>query len=689
MSYPKYPLIPMVALLGIAPLSMANTESGSGELAKIVVTGELLSRTVEESGSSVVVLQEEVLERRPDLRTVRDVLREIPNITDVTGTGKAPTIRGVDGTGPAENANAFFAGSRPRLNWQIDGRSATYNEVVFGDMGIWDLQSIEVFRGPQSTLVGRNAIAGTILVETNDPTAEREAAVRIEGGNLEQKRLSLMYNQPLSESFSLRLAADGFERQSPVDYDDVAGVGNPADIEGHSLRGKLLYEPKDERATRLVLTVSDVNYEGPNGEIVVRPFEDRRSNFPQQPVHNPQSTSAGVEFSSFLTDVLELEVDASVTDFTFKRKTEETGSRAEVNTDEQVIEPRLRYTRESGSEWVFGTRLYQSSQDEWINFAGKQTFEDETDAYSIYTEGLIPFAQAYELTLGLRYEAEDRTRNGGDPTGQLVNIEADNSYDALLPKLGLSYRPNDEQVVGILYSRGFNAGGGGVTFSFPIVNYEYSEEYVDSFELYGRQQWLDGRLSTTQNLFYSLYEDMQLPFDLTPDNSRDEAFVVRNADGVRIQGLELGLTWQLDDQWNLFGNLAFLDTEITDYPNSGIEGNSLFTAPPASLQFGTTWALERWEATLSGQLSDGYYTSITNNPDGKVDSYGALNANVSYQLNETVKLYVAARNLLDDDSPIALYPGTAPSGSTQPNSDFDTAVLMQPRTVTAGMQFNF
>ncbi|HEX7763734.1 MAG TPA: TonB-dependent receptor plug domain-containing protein, partial [Cellvibrio sp.] len=227
MNNSKYTLIVMSALLGLAPMVMAEAEENTRQLSKVVVTGELLSRTVEESGTSVLVFEEETLSARPELRSVRDVLREIPNITDVTGTGKAPTVRGVDGTGPAENANAFFAGSRARLNWQIDGRSATYNEVVFGDIGIWDLQSIEVFRGPQSTLVGRNAIAGTILVRTNDPVMEQKSAVRIEGGNFEQKRVSLMHNQPLSESVSLRFAADGFERQSPVDYDEVEGVGNP------------------------------------------------------------------------------------------------------------------------------------------------------------------------------------------------------------------------------------------------------------------------------------------------------------------------------------------------------------------------------------------------------------------------------------------------------------------------------
>lgn len=688
MKSPKSQFIPLFTLLALAPISFADTEVDKKLLPKVVVSGELLSRTLDKSGNSVVVLDEKVLEQRPDLRSVQDVLREIPNITSVSGTGKAPTVRGVDGTGPAENANAFFAGSRPRLNWQIDGRSATYNEVVFGDIGIWDLERIEVLRGPQSTLVGRNAIAGTILVKTRDPEVERiEAGLRVEGGNLEQKRISGMYNQPITDSLAIRIAADRFERQSPVDYTAYPGVDNPADINGHSVRGKLLYTPDNDRATRLLLTLTDIDYQAPNGEIVVRPFADQISNYPEQPVHNPRTKSLGVEFSSFLSDTLEFELVASATDFTFKRKTAPTGSRAQVDTDEQVLEPRLRYSGDDGSEWVAGTRFYRAQQDEWIQFAGMQRFEDNSDTRSIYSEGRIPFAEQYELTVGLRYEEEDKERTGGDRTR--VNIQTDKTYDALLPKLGISYSPSEQQTLGLLYSRGFNAGGGGVANAMPIVNYEYDEELVDSLELYGRQQWFNGQLRTTQNLFYSLYKDMQLPFDLTPANSRDEAFVVRNADGVRVMGLELGTSWQLDEHWNLFGNLALLDTEVTDYPNSGIEGNSLFTAPTASLQFGGAWSYEAWQASLSSHVSNGWYTSITNHPDGKTDSHGTLNASVSYRVSKLAKLYVAARNLLDEDKPVARFPGTAPQGSSRPNSDFDSAVLMQPRSLTAGIEVNF
>ncbi|MGJ8675480.1 MAG: TonB-dependent receptor plug domain-containing protein, partial [Pseudoalteromonas sp.] len=167
-------LIPLAALTSTTALANSDNNDAVDQMTVIEVTGELLSRSLLQSGNSVVVFDSKELESRPELRTVRDVLSEIPNITMVTGTGKAPTVRGIDGTGAAENANAFFAGSRARLNWQIDGRSATYNEIVFGDLGIWDLEQIEVLRGPQSTLAGRNAIAGTIRVETQDPTFEQE-----------------------------------------------------------------------------------------------------------------------------------------------------------------------------------------------------------------------------------------------------------------------------------------------------------------------------------------------------------------------------------------------------------------------------------------------------------------------------------------------------------------------------------
>jgi len=74
---------------------------------------------------------------------------------------------------------AFFAGTRPRLNLSIDGRSATYNEFAFGTQSLWDMQQVEVLRGPQSHVRGQNAVAGAVVMRSKDPTDEWEGTLRL------------------------------------------------------------------------------------------------------------------------------------------------------------------------------------------------------------------------------------------------------------------------------------------------------------------------------------------------------------------------------------------------------------------------------------------------------------------------------------------------------------------------------
>lgn len=96
-------------------------------------------------------------------------------------------MRGTDGTGPSQGSDAFLAGTRSRLNIQVDSRAASFNEITLGDLGLWDVQQVEIFRGAQSTLQGRNAIAGTMIYKTNDPTFTREYGGRAMVGNLKQR----------------------------------------------------------------------------------------------------------------------------------------------------------------------------------------------------------------------------------------------------------------------------------------------------------------------------------------------------------------------------------------------------------------------------------------------------------------------------------------------------------------------
>lgn len=647
-------------------------------LKPLMITGELIDRPLNSSGNSAEVFTQHALKERAGLSTLRDVLDSVPNMTLVTGTGKAPTIRGVDGTGPAENANAFFAGSRPRLSWQIDGRPASYNEVVFGDLGLYDIKQIEVLRGPQSTLVGRNAIAGSVIVKTHDPKFTEEGSLKIQAGNNNQKQLSGMVNSELiDDTVAVRLTIDTLQKQSAIHYDSFEGVSNPGDIEGQSIRGKILFTPDKEYDPRLLLTLSHTSYKGPNGEIIVEPFDERRSNFPQQPIHKPETTSLAVDYSMSLNTDWQLQLNASQTDFDFIRHAAPNSSNATINTQEYVFEPQLRYQHQ-GTSVVTGMYYYQARQKESIEFFGGQHFDDKTDTVAAYAEGLVPLSESLELSLGLRYEQEDRQRHGGNPNSNpAVAISSDESYQELLPKIGINWFHSDDISWGAQLSKGYNAGGGGITFASPIVNYEYDEETVVTYEIYGRQQFNNGRISTTQNLFHSRYKDMQLPFDLTPNDSTDESFVVRNADKVETWGLELGVNAKLTQAFDVWANLAFLETEIVSYPNSGVEGNQLLSAPNFTANIGVAWQRENWQASLNSRYSNHYYTDVNNRSGGKTDPYVVTDASLSYEVNN-LRLFSSIKNLFDTNKPVARYPGATPS-----------AVLLQPKTYLVGAEISY
>lgn len=676
----------------LAPVAWGQAETENANpvqtLTPIRVTADPLERPQSENGNSVEIFEQEDLEHTAGLITLRDVLSSVSNLSLVTGTGKAPTVRGIDGTGPAENANAFFAGSRPRLSWQIDGRPATYNEVVFGDLGLFDVERIEVLRGPQSTLVGRNAIAGTVNIKTNDPTSESEGALRIAAGNYDQRLLSGMVNLPVvKDELAFRLSADWLEKTSAVNYKAFPGIDNPGEIEGLSVQGKMLLTPETPLDSRLLLTLSHKEYSGPNGEIIVRPFDARNSNFPAQPRHEPKYTSLIGDYSQSLNDQWQFQLISSATHFDFTRTAVPGTSSATVETQEYALEPRVNYTHD-GVKLVTGLYYYRARQDEFIEFLGGQNFDDHTDTLAAYVEGVLPLADTVDLSLGLRYEEETRQREGGDATGTLVKISADETYEAVLPKIGLNWQTSENTNLGLQISKGYNAGGGGITFSFPIVNYEFKEETAWTYELYGRQEFAKGLIRTTQNVFYSRYKDMQLPFDLTPNNSRDEAFVVRNANAVDTHGLELGLEATLTESLDILANLAWLNTEVTDYPHSGIEGNELLTAPKMTANLGVSWQFNNWRANLSSRYSDSYFTDVNNRPGGKTDPYIVADAQLSYEIG-VFRWFISAKNLFDSDKPVARYPGLAPAGSTSPDSAFDSAVLLQPRTTLVGVQLKY
>lgn len=679
-------LLAVAPLLAPAMVAAQSTPSVADDetLSTVIVTAGKISRSWLDTPTSVSVLSARDLDRRAALTTAKDLLEYTPNIS-VVGTGnQAPTVRGVDGTGAAKGADAFYAGSRPRLNVQIDGRPASYNEVTFSDSALWDVSHVEILRGAQSTLQGRNAIAGTIITKTKDPSFEPEAAVRVGGGNFEQRRYSGMLSGPLAgDSMAFRLAGDYYAKETFVDgFQPYPGVDDPGEIRGLNLRGKLLVEPKSIEGLSTLLTLNHSDYTSPQTENVYRPFGERDSEFPSQPVFEVRTSSLIADTSYSLSERLTLAGVLSATDLGVKRKAEPGDGILNIDGHEYVFEPRLHFQGEGRLGGVAGVYLYRSQQDETIDFPSPQAFDDRITTAAVFGEGTIPLTEALDLIAGVRFEQEKHERQGGDQVAVVISL--DETYRAFLPKLGLAWHVQENTTVGVVALRGYNGGGAGFSFdeaSGVFTNYQYDPEYVTSIELFARREAFDGRLGLTANVFYSEYQDMQLSYDLTPTDSSDYSFVVRNADRAESYGAELGADWSIGSGFSAYGSVGLLQSRITRYPDSGFQGNDQPFAPAFTAAGGLTWRGDSgMEASFSGRYSGSYHSDLDNQPRGKVGPYFVANAQAGYRFARA-RVYATVENLFDSDETLAVYSGVTP--------EEDTADILAPRTYWAGVEFSF
>ncbi len=662
-------------------------EQGAGAtvLAPVTVTGERFERSLMDTATSVVVQNAEDIEQRPDVESTNDLLERIPNVTSTGTTNLAPAVRGIDGTGPAQGADAFFAGTRPRLNVQIDGRPASYNEVAFGDVSLWDVEQVEVLRGAQSTLQGRNAIAGTVVVKSKDPTFDYEAAGQAVGGNYDHAQLSGMVSGPIVDNeVALRLAVDGNQSESFANgFAPYPESDDPGRFESTTLRAKLLVEPEAWEDFSALFTVNHSDYQGPQTETVARPFDEHVISYPPMNVFKPRTTSGILETSYNLTDTLTLEATVSGTDLHVERLAAPGDGNAEINGHEFVAEPRLRFESSDGRlEGVAGAYLFRAAQDESILLTflspDRGRFDDNTATEALFAEATYEIFDDIDLTAGARLEQETRRREGA--VG-VFSVDLDETNRMFLPKLGLAWHATEELTVGAIVSKGYNGGGAGFTFDVPFRNFVFEEEEVWTYEAYTRAELDGGRLSLTGNVFFSDYKNFQLSYDGNPDPNIWSVYI-RNVDKVQTYGAEFGATWLATPELELFGGIGLLHTEVVKASQATIEGNELPRAPAFTIDAGAVYHHPSGlELSADAQFSDAYHSSIDNLARDEVDPYVVVNAQAGYRWNENLRGFAFVTNIFDSSDELLLEPGATPAD--------DVASILRPRTFGVGLQVNF
>ena len=324
-------------------------------LDEITVTGEKFERSQSSTGSSTSVVTAEQLKREANLLSATQLLKRDVNILD-TGLGNdLPTVRGVDGSGPAVGAVAFFAGSRPRLNMQIDGRTSSYNELAFGTKSLWDMKQVEIYRGAQSYAQGRNAIAGAVVMTSNDPTQEWEGAAKLNMGNHRLAQTAALISGPIvKDELAFRLSVDHQQRETAVDLPHYDPVGNPRWFKATNTRAKLLWTPSALPDLYSRLTFNHLNARAPQSETELQPNSPRYT--PERPVFQTRSASTIWDIGYQFSEHWKWENKLVYTHFIHDRKTtspfntalppNRRGVPARVDGNEFQIEPIVKYESE-------------------------------------------------------------------------------------------------------------------------------------------------------------------------------------------------------------------------------------------------------------------------------------------------------------------------------------------------------
>ncbi|HFF8521855.1 TPA: TonB-dependent receptor [Providencia rettgeri] len=656
----------------------ADTESTSQSNKKrenhsdvLIVTGEKLNKSIYDTGSSVTVYDFKQIEAIPNA-DVNTLLQMTPNIVDTGNSNALPAIRGVDGSGPAQGAIAFLAGTRPRVNFSVDGRSFTYNEFGYGAQSLWDVDSVEIFRDPQSYVQGRNAIAGAILVKTLDPTFYWEGAVKGGLGQQGFQQTAAMVSGPLiDDKLAFRFTVEKQERESFTKMDSYSPVGNPRDIESTTVRSKLLYEPLDMPEFKSKLTFSHMDSRSPQNEANMAKNLAPGAPSRFRPVIERKTTSGIWNTSWEANENLTWENTLIYTGFTTHRRTKAPTPRADIDAKEFELEPMLRFKTDNDIlNGIVGVRYFHGKQDEFVDLFGGSYFDDKTETASAYGSVTYAVVPEVDITLSGRFEREQHTRKGGSPA---VYIDFDETYNTFLPKADFAWKPAQNQTVGFAIGRGYNGGGAGVTLGKPIVTYTYSPEYVWNYSLYGRNSLLDNKLSIMTNLFYNDYKDMQLPFYLGPNST-----TIRNAKKVETYGAEFSVAYQPVESLELNTGLGLLRTNIKDFGNSGIEGKELARAPNYTANVGAKYQLTP-SIDISGnvQFSGDYFSQANNNETSKIDSFWVANLQLGYDF-KWGRATVFAQNLFDSDKRILI-----------PDNNIETAIYQRPRMLGATMELRF
>jgi len=577
------------AVVSFCPASvLAQDAAADGDqftgLEEVVVTAQRREQKLQDVPISVTALTSAELTRQ-GVTSTHDIAQSVPGMTITESGGYVqPFIRGVGST----VTNLGEPGSAATY---IDG---VYMPTVNGQLyELANIESIQVLKGPQGTLFGRNANTGAILITTRQPQQEPAGTFTLSYGNLDAIHGAGFLTGGLGERVAASIAVN-YDRHDSwfINRNPANGLGLGSRVgkpERYTTRAALQFRPTDD----LKITLSgDIMRGNDPSPIIIQPYGGGYQGFtpgapfPQGPydyVGNEdvdyetaqEGVSAAVEWN--LADVLIRSTTAfrsyRAESFDYDSDTTPTRFTAISNRDvgDNFTQEILISSDQSEMlSWVIGGfYLRQDGRQDplQVDFAAGRTVlvpHQLTDAWAGFADATLKLGN-FDLTGGLRYSRETKdfegTVNGATPPAY-ANGGVSKTWTSWTPRAVISYHVNPDAMIYASFSQGFKSGAFNSTTLSPVP---IDPEQVDAYEA-GFKLTLDRRFSVNAAVFHYDTSDLQVQ----ALNSLTNLIELRNAAKVKSDGVDLEVAYTPVDDFNLRLGMSYLKAEFSRFPNAQV-----------------------------------------------------------------------------------------------------------------------
>lgn len=638
----------------------SERDDGARRLGTVTVSAQKREQSLQDVPIAISAVTAEDIERI-QASSIQDLQNSTPNVTI---QGQDPTNLAFGIRGIADRSRN--PGYENRIGVYIDGvwvgRSVGANALTL------DVENVEILRGPQGTLFGKNTVSGAVNITTRKPDDEFGAFIRGQAGNSGLIGGTAGIDVPLSDTFRTKFTVskrerDGFTEDvlSGVDYGNIdefaARAGAEWDIAANTMASLSIDMSENDFRPNIAESTADATAPATfQVALDAKPEAYTRSQGAALTVTHEFDN--GYELTSItglrsttrkLTDIDEdySAFPAATTDFV----TEDADN---ISQEFRIASPEYdRFDYVAGVYYLDqqidgnaqASALLAALNPAFPAIYRSVTHEESLSAqsFAIFAHGNYDISEQLQLTAGLRYTDESKDFDyaiddgiGLFTTGTLSDSRSRTDWS---PTVSLNWFATDNSMLYGRYSRAFKSGGWNADFIANIEALPFDDEEVDAFELGFKTSLLEDTLRLNAAIFSQNHKDFQV-FSFTQLTNGGTQLTVTNAGEVTTQGFELDAQWLATDHLRLFANWGYTDAVFDSFEDGGgpgidFDGNVPSEAPENTISLGADFRYPVWNGDLivQGDYSyrDEYFSNPNNLPVNLNESLTLFNGRVGYE----------------------------------------------------------